>query len=132
MNEQKPNLAGLILLALCGWWVASVFLSSTPPAPEPAPDPVISSEMESVSQQADQLLQRHIRDVIDKLESGELTDERETRDLLAAGVKASRDAAWKPVKDRDVTAFADGWTPEKQIQRLKEIIGESRNLESEI
>jgi hypothetical protein len=126
MSEQKPNWAGLILLALCGWWVASLFSSSSPkPAPDPAPPtPVISSEMDAVTQEADRLLQRHIRDVIQKLERGELTDERETRDLLAAGVKASRDAAWQPVKDRDVTAFADGWTPQKQIQRLRQIIGE--------
>jgi uncharacterized membrane-anchored protein len=87
--------------------------------------PAISSEMDVANAEATEALRSHIREVLAKLESGELTDERETRDLLAAGVKAARDAAWQPIKERDAAAFVDGWTVEKQISRLRMIIEQS-------
>ena len=85
-----------------------------------------SSTGEIVTAQTDvsRALTRHLRDVIEQLESGKLTDQQATRDLLAAGVKAANQAAWLPVKERDAAAFADGWTPQKQIQRLKLMLGD--------
>ena len=129
-EPHRPNVVGLLVLIALGWFVFGLFnQSSSKPVPKPAPEPspAISSEMDSASEQADRLLKRHLRDVIDKLERGELTDERQCRDLLAAGVKASRDAAWAEIKAADVAAFADGWTPQKQIERLKAMIGEPVN-----
>lgn len=127
MNDQQPNFGRLLLLIALGWLVFSFVSPKTEnrkPKTDPPPPVVISSEMDTATAEADRLLKRHIRDVIDKLENGQLTDEQQCRDLLAAGVKASRDAAWSEIKAADVAAFADGWTPEKQIERLKAVIGE--------
>lgn len=123
MNQQ-PNFARLLLLIAVGWFLVSVLSPKTENRKRKTDPPVISSEIDKASDQADALLKRHIRDVIEQLENGQLTDERECRDLLAAGVKASRDAAWADIKAADVAAFADGWTPAKQIERLRKIIGE--------
>jgi hypothetical protein len=88
------------------------------------PAPVPTSEITVAQADVSRALTRHLRDVIDQLNSGKLTDERQTRDLLAAGVKAANQAAWLPVKERDAAAFADGWSPQKQIERLKLMIGD--------
>ena len=128
-TQEKPNYAGLILLALVGWWIASAFTSSGPapdPAPGPHPEPVavIASEHLTATLEFGAALQQHIKATIAKLEAGELTTDKETRDYLAAGRTAAQNAAWQSVKEKDVAAFADGWTPAKQIQRLKTLIEE--------
>lgn len=125
-DDQQPTFGRLFVVLIIIWFASFWFSGSKKIEPHPPePPPVISSEMDKASEAAAQLLKRHLRDVIDKLEHGQLTDERECRDLLAAGVKASREAAWSDIKAADVAAFADGWTPQKQIERLKQIIGES-------
>jgi hypothetical protein len=122
---KEPNFGRLFVVLILIWFASFWFSGSKKIEPKPAPEPpVISSEIDKASEAADHLLKRHIRDVIEKLENGQLTDEQQCRDLLAAGVKASRDAAWSDIKAADVGAFADGWTAEKQIERLKSIIGE--------
>lgn len=128
-EEQKPNFAGLILLGVAGWWLVSSLSGSGPapdpaPVPDPGPVPVIASEHLLATLEFGAALQQHIKATISKLEAGELTTDKETRDYLAAGRKAAQEAAWQPVKDKDVAAFADGWTPAKQIQRLKTLIEE--------
>lgn len=117
-----PRLILLAVLGLCCW----SWLTSRPavPVPDPMPAPVPTSEITVAQADVSRALTRHLRDVIDQLNSGKLTDERQTRDLLAAGVKAANQAAWLPVKERDAAAFADGWSPQKQIERLKLMIGD--------
>lgn len=123
-STESSGTRGILLLLLCIGWLCYQAMNSQKPEPTPPPVPAISSEIETANTEASQALTRHLRDVIEQLESGKLTDERQTRDLLAAGAKAAQEAAWLPVKQRDVTAFADGWTPAKQIARLKAMIGE--------
>lgn len=123
-DDQQPTFGRLFVVLILIWFASFWFSGSKKIEPKPDPRPVISSEMDKASEAADHLLKRHLRDVIDKLQNGQLTDEAQCRDLLAAGVKASRDAAWSDIKAADAAAFADGWTPEKQIERLKKIIGE--------
>jgi hypothetical protein len=128
-SQEKPNYAGLALIVLIGWWLVSS-LSGSGPAPDPAPGPtpepiaVIASEHLTATLEFGAALQQHIKATISKLEAGELTTDKETRDYLAAGRKAAHEAAWQPVKEKDVAAFADGWTPQKQIARLKTLIEE--------
>lgn len=127
-TEEKPNYAGLILLlGIVVAGIISTFKSSGPdpaPGPTPEPVPVIASEHLTATLEFGAALQQHIKATISKLEAGELTTDKETRDWLAAGRKAAQDAAWLPVKEKDAAAFADGWTLEKQIQRLKTLIEE--------
>ena len=125
MDEQKPNYAGLLLIGVLAWWLVTS-MSGTAPAPDPTPGPipVIASEHLTATLEFGAALQQHIKATIARLEAGELTTETETRDWLAAGRKAAQDAAWLPVKEKDVAAFADGWTVEKQIARLRTLIEE--------
>lgn len=123
-KQEASPFARVMLIGILIWFASWWFSGSKKPQPVPPPVPAAVSEVETANSEATQALTRHIRDVIDELQSGQLTDERKTRDLLAAGVKAANEAAWGPVKARDVTAFSDGWTPAKQIARLKAMIGE--------
>lgn len=122
-REQSTLGPRLIFIAVLGCGFA--WLNSRQLVPSPVPVPA-QQPGEIVTAQTDvsRALTRHLRDVIEQLESGKLTDEQATRDLLAAGVKAANQAAWLPVKERDAAAFADGWTPQKQIQRLKLMLGD--------
>lgn len=128
-EQQKPNVAGLLLLILAGWWIVSSITPPGPapnpaPGPTPEPVPVIASEHLTATLEFGAALQQHIKATIAKLEAGELTTDKETRDYLAAGRTAAQNAAWQPVKEKDAAAFADGWTVDKQIQRLKTLIEE--------
>ncbi len=115
-----PRAILIAVLGSCGfvWWNSRQLPS---PVPVPARQP---GEIVTAQTDVSRALTRHLRDVIEQLESGKLTDEKATRDLLAAGVRAANQAAWLPVKERDAAAFADGWTPQKQIQRLKLMLGD--------
>lgn len=123
--NDKPNYAALILIGVVAWWLVTS-MSGSGPAPDPAPGPipVVASEHLTATLEFGAALQQHIKGTITKLEAGELTTDQETRDWLAAGRKAAQDAAWQPVKEKDATAFADGWTVEKQIARLRSLIEE--------
>lgn len=127
-TQEKPNWPGLLLIVIIGWLVVSGLTSGPDPVqpdPEkPEPVAVIASEHLTATLEFGAALQQHIRATIGRLQAGELTTERETRDWLAAGRKAAQDAAWQPVKEKDAAAFADGWTVEKQIERLTTLIEE--------
>lgn len=59
---------------------------------------------------------------IARLEDGRLTTDVETRDWLAEASKEAHNQAWKPVAERDAKAFGDGWSKEKHVSRLREMI----------
>ncbi|MBL8815978.1 MAG: hypothetical protein JNL58_08095 [Planctomyces sp.] len=126
-EQHRPNFAALLLigvLVFMGWnWIKSQPNTPKPDQPKPVPAET-RSELEVASSEETEALRRHLRDCVDKLGSGQLTEERATRDFIAAGRKAATEAAWLPVKQKDVTAFKDGWTAEKQIARLKSMLGE--------
>ena len=122
MQPEKPNYAALLLIGICGYWLFSSMSGPTPEPVGPQPVPVVASEHLTATLEFGAALQQHITDTIGKLESGELTTDVATRDWLKVGREAALKAAWMPVAEKDVAAFADGWTVEKQIARLKELI----------
>ena len=60
---------------------------------------------------------------IQRLQNGELTSDREVRDWLAAAAKESHNQIWSALAKKDAEAFKDGWTAEKHIARIREMIG---------
>lgn len=131
-QKQQVNLFPLILIVAVGFLLFRSVGSSpdpSPPIPEPEPVPVVASEHLTAALEYGAALQQHIKKTIDMLQAGELTTETETRDWLDAGRKASLKAAFMPVADRDVEAFRDGWTVEKQVERLRSMIEPGKTTE---
>lgn len=129
-QKQQVNLFPLILIVAVGFLLfRSVGSSPDPSPPIPEPVPVVASEHLTAALEYGAALQQHIKKTIDMLQAGELTTETETRDWLDAGRKASLKAAFMPVADRDVEAFRDGWTVEKQVERLRSMIEPGKTTE---
>ena len=63
-----------------------------------------------------------ITGAIARLEDGRLTTDVETRDWLAEAAKEAHNQAFKPVAEADAKAFADGWSKERHLERLRAMI----------
>lgn len=63
-----------------------------------------------------------ITGAIARLEDGRLTTDVETRDWLAEAAKEAHNQAWKTVAEGDAKAFADGWSKERHVERLRAMI----------
>lgn len=61
---------------------------------------------------------------IQKLQNGTLSTDQQARDWLAAAIGEAHRQTWMPVAEEDAKAFADGWTAEKHVERLQEMIGD--------
>lgn len=120
-DSEQSSGPGLLVLLVLGY-LAFQFFGSDPVSPDPEPSPAIVSELSTAVSQFGSLSERHIRGTIAKLEAGDLTTDRDTRDWLAAGQSAAQRAAFEPVASRDVTAFSGGWTVAKQIERLRGLV----------
>lgn len=103
--------------------IASSKRDDVKPSPEP-PRTVTQIDV-LYANEADLMVVAH-QMAIRKLQDGSLSTDQQTRDWLAEAMKEAHNQTWAIVGEQNAKAFADGWSAEKHVKRLQEMLSEVR------
>ena len=111
-------------ILVCGvLMLASRYLPDVKPSPEP---PRTVTQIDVLYANEADLVIVACQAAIQKLQDGTLSTDQQTRDWLAEAMKEAHNQTWAIVGEQNAKAFADGWSAEKHVKRLQEMLSEVR------
>lgn len=93
--------------------------------PQPDPPRTVTQIDVLYANEADLMVVAH-QMAIRKLQDGSLSTDQQTRDWLAEAMREAHNQTWSIVGEQNAKAFADGWSAEKHVKRLQEMLAEVR------
>ncbi len=111
-------------ILVCGvLMLASRYLPDVKPSPDP---PRTVTHIDVLFANEADLVIVACQAAIQKLQDGTLSTDQQARDWLASAMREAHNQTWRPVAESDAKAFADGWSAERHVKRLQEMLAEVR------